>query len=165
MTERSPDNDDSFDARWNALAKELEESLPSDLAFPGDRPSRSEPPRGHVVHPAQPAELDDPDDDELGAGPLAPAGPRDWEAGPQVEEHFEPPDPPPVLDGNPAVILGWVFALGGFLGMFAWAAMRDTWSVWLGRGALAALVAGIAILVWRMPHRRDPDDHDNGAQV
>jgi len=31
--------------------------------------------------------------------------------------------------------------------------------------SIVVFVAGIAVLFWRMPHRRDPDDDDTGAVV
>jgi hypothetical protein len=36
---------------------------------------------------------------------------------------------------------------------------------WVLQAAGAGFVAAVGLLVWRMPHRRDPDDDDPGAVV
>jgi hypothetical protein len=90
-------------------------------------------------------------------------GPRDWTA-PEDEEHFDPPEPPPVTAGEPLLVLAWVFTFVGLLGLALVVVLHLTvpWFVPRALGLLAA--AGIAALIWRMPHKRtDPDD--NGAQV
>jgi len=35
----------------------------------------------------------------------------------------------------------------------------------LVQAAAGVFVIGVGVLVWRMPHRRDPDDDDTGAVV
>ncbi|MDR1189185.1 MAG: hypothetical protein LBK95_17340 [Bifidobacteriaceae bacterium] len=91
-------------------------------------------------------------------------GPRDWSpAG--ADEHFEPPEPPPALGGDPMVVLGWIGLIGGLVVVFAWAMAGALVPVWLARGGLVAIVAGTAALIWKMPHRRDPEDRDDGARV
>jgi hypothetical protein len=143
---------ESFEERWRALAEEL-----SDLDS-----------TTHVVHPAQPPELSPvvfPDD----AAPpdpvdLALPGPRDWEAA-ELDEHFEPPDAPPVLAGDPSLILAWVGLVGGLVAIIVWAVASSTIDVWVARFGLLASVLGLGMLLWRMPHRRDPESTDNGAQV
>ena len=35
----------------------------------------------------------------------------------------------------------------------------------LVQAAAALFVVGVGVLLWRMPHRRDPDDDDTGAVV
>jgi len=121
-----------------------------------------------VVRPARP------DDDEGPAGP-APATGRDWDATGQMDdaerrvdeaEHFRPPDPGPVLGGDPLLTMAWLAVVGVPL---LWLVVAVAW-----RGAPSALLQasaavfalGVALLVWRMPQRRD-DDHDDsdGAVV
>jgi hypothetical protein len=91
-------------------------------------------------------------------------GPRDWSP-PETEEHFEPPDPPPALGGDPLIVLGWIGLIGGLAIVFAWAIVGPLVPVWLARAGLIGIVAGAAALNWKMPHRRDPEDRDDGAQV
>lgn len=91
-------------------------------------------------------------------------GPRDW-IPPAVEDHFEPPDAPPVLDGNPILVLSWIGLIGGLTLVFGWAMFGAAFPAWLARAGLVAIVAGVAGLIWKMPHDRDPDQDDDGAQV
>jgi hypothetical protein len=109
--------------------------------------------------------------------PPAP-GPRDYvprEAGPQEDtdddpgrdlvDGFVPPDPDPLSGAHPVVALGWSGVVAGLAVMFLCAiAWRGAPAfVWLM--AVAALVAGVGLLLWRMPARRDADDYDDGAVV
>jgi len=156
VSERNPEEEESFEARWRALAEELAQDLPPDL----DQ-------AGHVVHHALPPELVHADLDDAGPEPdFAPTltGPRDWEA-PEESDRFEPPDPPPVLSGDPSLTLAWVALVGGLLAIIAWAVAPGSLDVWVARFGLVATLLGIGVLVWRMPHQRDPEDTDNGAQV
>ncbi|MDR0593762.1 MAG: hypothetical protein LBG60_11005 [Bifidobacteriaceae bacterium] len=165
-----------FDARWRELAAELDQALPPDLqdwaAGSGARQGRAD--SGHVVWAGDP-DADEPDwsgdlaDLEAVEGSLDPPagsvhGPRDWSP-PEADEHFEPPDPPPVLGGDPVVVLGWIGLAGGLAVVFAWAMFGALVPAWLARGGLLAIAAGTAALIWKMPHRRDPDDTDDGARV
>jgi hypothetical protein len=89
-------------------------------------------------------------------------GPRDWEA-PQVEEHFIPPEPPPLPRGSLITRLSWAAVLLGpaFL-LLAGLFWRDVARLWLAV-AVAAFVGGFAALVVRLPTHRDDDD--DGAVV
>ena len=102
---------------------------------------------------------------ELGAP--APADPRAWAPDPAVEEaedHFEPPDPGPVLGGDPLLTMAWVVVVGvPVLLMIAVIAWRDM-PTWLLQAAGAAFLAGVGLLLWRMPRDRE-DDTGPGAVV
>ena len=100
---------------------------------------------------------------------------RDWEGTNQIddaeasvdaEEHFEPPDPGPVLGGDPLLTMAWFAAAGMpvffFILLVAW---RDAPTV-LVEAAGVVFGLGVAVLIWRMPnHRRDDSDDDHGAVV
>jgi hypothetical protein len=145
---------------------------------PGARSNPDTATGGHVVWAAEPPDADSPDgsersavrDPEVFEGLLDSAddtvvyGPRDWSP-PEAEDHFEPPEPPPVLGGDPLVTLGWIALIAGLAVVFAWAMFRTLAPSWLARAGLLAIVAGAAALIWKMPHRRDPEDDSDGAQV
>lgn len=111
-----------------------------------------------------PRDEDAPDD---GAAPRPPVGPRAWAPDPAVEEaedHFEPPDPGPVLGGDPLLTMAWVAVVGvPALLLVAVLAWRDVPTVVL-QVAGVAFVLALGLLVWRMPARRD-DDGGPGAVV
>ena len=93
--------------------------------------------------------------------------PRSWAPDPAVEaaeEHFEPPDPPPVLGGDPLLTMAWSAVAGvPALVIVAVLAWRDIPTVVLQVAGVAFLVA-VGLLFWRMPHDRE-DDSGPGAVV
>jgi hypothetical protein len=60
--------------------------------------------------------------------------------------------------------MGWLGLLGGLAVIFVWAVLGSAIPAWLSRAGLVAIVAGAAVLVWKMPHHRSLDDSDDGAQ-
>ena len=88
--------------------------------------------------------------------PIA-ADPRGWVA-PEVDEHFEPPDPEPVFGGDPLLTMAWIAVVGPLIllvvSVVAW---RDIPSIALRIAGVAFLV-GLGVLFWRMPASRDEDD-------
>lgn len=99
---------------------------------------------------------------------------RDWEGTAQFDEaeaavdageHFVPPDPGPVLGGDPLLTMAWIAAVGMPLFLLvvviAWPAAPPA----LIQAAGVVFVLGVAVLLWRMPNRRDPEDDDTGAVV
>lgn len=93
--------------------------------------------------------------------------PRSWGPDPAVEEaedHFEPPDPEPVLGGDPLLTMAWAAVVGvPLLLMLAAVVWRDIPDVVL-QVAGAAFLVGVGLLLWRMPHERG-DDPGPGAVV
>lgn len=80
-----------------------------------------------------------------------------------VEEHFEPPPPRPLPAGDLqfwGILLGLVG--GPLLLLYLVLFDRHAGSLWLA-AALGLSVGGFALLVNRLPSRRD--DNDDGAQV
>ena len=141
-----------FDARWAEIVADLGE--PEANAF-DDEPLPPSP------GPA------------LADGPGRTLSGRDWGGTDQFdaaedavdeEEHFVPPDPGPVLGSDPLRVLTWGVAVGvPVLYVILLVAWHDP-PGWLAPVAGVLLLAAIAVLVWRMPHRRDPDS-DSGAVV
>lgn len=93
-----------------------------------------------------------------------PAGPRDWELADTADDHYSPPEPPPLPRGDLVSRLAWAGVLLGptFLlcaGLF-W---RDVSRMWLALAAVA-FIGGFVVLVMRLPQNRDDGD-DDGAVV
>lgn len=112
--------------------------------------------------PAGP-ELDDADVAARWAGivsTLSSPDPRSWAPDPAVEEaenHFVPPDPGPVLGGDPLLTMAWSAVVGvPLLFMVVVVAWRDVPAIVLQLAGVAFL-AGIGLLLWRMPRDRDHD--------
>jgi hypothetical protein len=99
-------------------------------------------------------------------GPVARGVPADGTLA-EDEEHFVPPTPPPLPKLDPMAKGAWVALFGG--PGYLMVATAAGWSVsgLAAFCAVAAFVAGFAILVLRMhdPGPGGPDDGDNGAVV
>ncbi|GAA3171434.1 hypothetical protein GCM10010531_26050 [Blastococcus jejuensis] len=80
------------------------------------------------------------------------------------DEHYEPPPPPPVPVPAPASLYAVLVVLGGVLLVFAPGLLRLSADVGLVLG-VAAIAAGVALLVMRMRDRSLEDDGDDGAVV
>jgi hypothetical protein len=141
--------------QWNDIVAELTTPVPGGPSEPPDRPSEPLP-----------------DTDDPSAAPAAPVratGPRDWPTTPEVEaledadSHYEPPDPGHVLGRDPLANLAWVLVTVAPLVMLVTLLVARPFPRLLGEIAGAAFLAGVGILVWRMP--RDRDDDGPGAVV
>ena len=100
-------------------------------------------------------------------GPRTPEGMatdhRSYEV-PEEDDHFVPPDPPPLPAGD---LHFWGIVVG-LVGGPLLVVLSVVVPVLDGRWGLAGLVlavAGFALLVLRQPRRRDPFDDGDGAQV
>nr|BFF21528.1 hypothetical protein GCM10025730_50490 [Promicromonospora thailandica] len=104
------------------------------------------------------------------------SGPRDWPLSPEAEaleeaeSHFTPPEPPPLLSRDPLLTMAWSFVVGvpvlAVIGMILAAAIPALEIPPLvGQIGIGLFVAGLGVLIWRMPHQRDPDDDGPGAVV
>lgn len=164
------DHEPTDDERWAQIVADLGDldALDDLEAFTtledGGLPIRSDDAR--VVRPAE--------------QPEPPARPelagRDWDGTAQYDEaeatvdaheHFVPPDPGPVLGGDPLLTMAWFAAAGMPLFLLIVLIFWRSAPIALVQAAALVFVVGVAVLVWRMPQRRDPDDHDpdNGAVV
>ena len=124
-------------------------------------------PDPRVIRPA--ADRGDPDARE----PSGMTG-RDWDGTAQMdaaeafddaEEHFVAPDPGPVLGGDPLLTMAWFAAAGMPVLLLVVVVAWPGAPIALVQAAAAVFVLGVAALLWRMPHRRDDTDDDNGAVV
>ncbi|WP_298456965.1 hypothetical protein [uncultured Cellulomonas sp.] len=98
---------------------------------------------------------------------------RDWAGTDDIDaaeseiddrEHFVPPDPGPVFGGDPLLTMAWLGAAGIPIALLVvLVAWRDAPTVLL-QAAGVVFVLSCALLVWRMPHRRD-DGGGPGAVV
>ena len=81
-------------------------------------------------------------------------------------EHFEPPEPPPLPEASGATKASWTLLVGGVLFLVARTLLEwetPPWMFWL---AVGGVFGGIVSLVARMrPDRDDYDDPDHGAVV
>jgi len=157
------------DERWAQIVDQLRDVDGAGDGWtvgPNARPAPRRQP-GRVVRAAQP-----PADTPPGGPPAA--GGRDWDGTAQYDEaedavdaleHFVPPDPAPVLGGNPLLTLAWALVVGV---PALYVVMLVAWKHppgWLAPVAGVAFLAGLAVLLWHMPHRRDDADDDSGAVV
>lgn len=167
----TPDDlpDEAVEARW----ADIVERLGSLDVQPGTS-------AGSVPDAARPADDGGPDGGSDGAADVAPpphaTGPRDWPTTPEVEaleeaeSHFVPPEPEPVLSRDPLLTLCWAVLVGVpvlTVALVVVRAMVPTLHLpaWLGPAGGVAFLAAVVVLLWRMPHHRDPEDDDSGAVV
>jgi len=108
-----------------------------------------------------------PDDEKISVG-----GPRDWEAGSEPaddldeEGRFVPPDPGPVLGGDPLLTMAWVAVIAVPVVLVASTVANYPVPTGLFVAIGAVFVAGVSVLIWRLPsHRPSDDDGDSGAVV
>ena len=127
------------------------------------------PPERRVLRRATDDDVPGPPDD---APAVVPVG-RDWDGTSQYDtaedavddlEHFVPADPGPVLGGDPLLTLAWCAAAGVPLFMLVVVVAWQDAPTILVRTAAVVFVVAVAVLVWRMPQRREPSD-DDGAVV
>ena len=128
---------------WAEIVSDLG-SMPSDVA--GDSPR----------HPTA-----TPDDGPSVVDPIH-ADPRGWVA--DDDDEFEPPDPGPVLGGDPLLTLAWVGAVAPPLLLMAVVVLWQSVPTLVLQIAGVVFLAGLGVLIWRMPARRD-DDGGPGAVV
>jgi|GEM_PF-2128538 len=173
MTGSSPEDDEVDEATWQAIIEGLGPlTVPPADPHPSDASPSSSPSSSNEV------------DEQQDTPPLtgasswrAPAGESrglseifdDSHLGFASEdsegEDFIPPDPPPVLSGDPLLTLAWFATLGGAAIWLVMAIIWTTapgWMFWIGT---ASFLLGVAVLLWRLPDSKDPDDFDDGARV
>jgi hypothetical protein len=165
----NPDDAESSDAaKWAEIVAELGDLDADDTRPTSDDADDSDASTSpHVTYRVAPWVSDT----RPAGGP--PLDGRDWDGTDQIDraesdvddaEHFQPPDPGPVFGGDPLLTLAWVAAAGTPMFLLVLLVIGQGATPLVGRIAAGVFVAGCALLVWRMPHRRDDDD-DPGAVV
>jgi len=93
--------------------------------------------------------------------------PREPEPEPEVEEHYVPPEPPPLPRLDPRRKLAWFGLVGCPLVMLVGAVLGVTYPGWLALLMALAFIGGFVYLVVTMPRRHNDDDWggDDGAVV
>ncbi|RBM19805.1 hypothetical protein [Streptomyces sp. PT12] len=98
------------------------------------------------------------------AEPPTVEGPRDWEAAEDEEDdHFVPPDPPPLPETDLATKLAWVAVLGGPLLLIVSVLLQRSMTWWIVTLGVGGFLGGFATLVSRMRDGRDDDWTDPGS--
>lgn len=154
--DRSPDQTPGpaavdVEAEWRQIVERLGDLDRSGGPPPADEPEEPDdlaPPTRRVVGPGGPG-----------------SDPRAWAPDPAVEEaegHFVPPDPGPVLGGDPLLTMAWCAVLGVpalvVLSVVVGARLPGL-VLQIGAGVF---LAGLGVLLWRMPRGGDADDVDRG---
>ncbi|MBD5788222.1 hypothetical protein IF650_18845 [Cellulosimicrobium terreum] len=167
------DDDLDVEGRWAGIVAELSDLSGLDAADrprPGTGPATDAGtgPAPSAGGPGRSA------GDALGSFPVAPwvrpTGPRDWPTTPDVEDleeaesHFVPPDPPLVLGRDPLLTMAWAVVAGVPLVLLVLLVVARPYPVVVAQVGIGVFLAGLAVLLWRMPHRRD-DDRGPGAVV
>jgi hypothetical protein len=121
---------------------------PDDPESPDDPPGapQAPPARSIVVHPVI-------------------RGPRDYEVPDDDDEHFVPPEPPPLPEADLTTKFAWVAVLGGPLLLLTFVLFQldmTWWAILLGVGGF---LGGFATLVARMRTGEDDDDLPGGGAV
>ncbi|GAA4433105.1 hypothetical protein GCM10023169_39720 [Georgenia halophila] len=162
-----PLDDATVAERWAELTAELGDlEVPEDPRRDDRSPRDRAAPDGAAPDGAAPGGGATPDDGDQAPAPRArPLGPRDYiEIEDPDEQRFVPPEPGPLEHTDPVLTLGWVATIGSLLlGLVLFVLASPGGWVMLALGA--ALLCGVALLLWRMPANRDDDDHSDGAVV
>lgn len=154
------DDADDVDARFAELVASLDDV--EDLDTSADDDARDEPRAGSGPGLTYPV------------APWVAVGPRDWDATGQIDdaeravdeqEAFVPPEPGPVLGGDPLSTMAWFAVAGVPLGTLALFLVWRSAPGVIFQAAGIVWLLGLVVLLWRMPARREPGDDDPGAVV
>ncbi|RKN42274.1 hypothetical protein [Streptomyces hoynatensis] len=92
------------------------------------------------------------------------SGPRDWEpAEDEEEDHFIPPEPPPLPETDLSTKLAWVAVLGGPLLLIVAVLLQREMTWWIVTLGVGGFLGGFATLVTRLRDGRDDDWTDPGS--
>ena len=147
------------EAAWNEIVASLQASADAESTWPAAEDIDEEPP------PSQPAPVPPVVEDEpviVWRGSEADIDAEIERAVP--DEHFVPPEPPPLPRADLITWAAWTGAIGAPILLLVMTALGLS-SGLLAAAAVAAFVGGIAVLITRMSSSRDPFDPDDGAVV
>lgn len=93
-------------------------------------------------------------------------GPRDYEVEEDDEDdHFVPPEPPPLPETDVTTRFAWIAVLGGPLLLFAFVLLQMDMAWWVELVGIGGFLGGFATLVARMRTGDDDDDMPDGGAV
>ncbi len=99
-------------------------------------------------------------------GAPEPPGPRDYELADEEDEgHFEPPEPPPLPQGDVTTRFAWIAVLGGPLLLLGFVLFQEPLTWWATVLGIGGFLGGFATLIARMKDRDDEDDDPHGGAV
>lgn len=90
-------------------------------------------------------------------------GPRDWQRPAEDDEHFVPPEPPPLPETDTTTKFGWLGALGGPLLLLAVILFRIDVTWWLLTLGVGGFVGGCLTLATRLRPGDEDDWQDPGG--
>lgn len=151
----SSDGPEDIDAAFAEIVADLERDTKFGK-WPGEESSSEPESPAESTAPQPPVE-------PRPAEPSAEQGPRDW-APAEEEEHFVPPEPPPLPIPRPATFLGIGIVLLGLLVLLVPGLAGIAATVKLPLG-LVLISAGIGWLLFRLRQTPPHDADDDGAQV
>ncbi|MBB1242683.1 hypothetical protein GL263_03715 [Streptomyces durbertensis] len=90
-------------------------------------------------------------------------GPRDWQPAepPEEDDHFVPPEPPPLPKLDTTSRFAWLAVLGGPALLFGSVLLGRSMSWWVVTLGVGGFLGGFATLVARMRDGRDDEDWDD----
>ncbi len=150
-----PDEPFDEEAAWRLIVENYGERPEM-----GDSATTAEPPPPPVAPPAAPTF----DRSYLDAVDARRAVEEARAAARHEDEHFVPPEPPPIPRGTPARRLAWVGLFGPPLLMLLAVVLGWTFPAWFSMMLVAAFVGGFVFLIATMP-RDSGDGWGDGAVV
>jgi hypothetical protein len=130
------------------------------------KPDTARPPAGSGTGPA---------DRPLGSSITAFSvgiGPRDWsvpqtsdDAFDETDDHFVPPEPPPLPEADTTAKFAWLAVIGGPLLLLLTVLLRWDMTWWISTLGIGGFLGGFATLVLRMRDDEEDDDPGHGAVV
>lgn len=90
-------------------------------------------------------------------------GPRDFSLAepPEEEDHFVPPEPPPLPKLEPQAKLAWIAVLGGPAVLFSAVLLQIPINWWMITLGVGGFLGGFGTLVYRMNDGYDDDGYDD----